>query len=169
VATQSPAAAADQAMGKLIVVIDDDTLVLDGMRGILRTWGCSVVTASSDGTALTALAAHPRPPDLIISDYRLGDGKTGFEVIARLRSALGARIPAFLISGDTAPERLREASASGFYLLHKPVLPITLRSTVSQLLKEHDNASHNIGAPGLRELAKVQQPAATPSPTPQPQ
>jgi hypothetical protein len=49
-------------------------------------------------------------------------------------------VPAFLISGDTAPERLREARSSGYYLLHKPVLPITLRATISQLLKEHAEA-----------------------------
>jgi DNA-binding NarL/FixJ family response regulator len=30
-------------------------------------------------------------------------------------------LPALLISGDTAPERLREASAAGLRLLHKPV------------------------------------------------
>ena len=40
-----PAAIADPASGKLIVVIDDDALVLDGMRGILQSWGCNVVAA----------------------------------------------------------------------------------------------------------------------------
>ena len=48
-------------------------------------------------------------PDLIISDFRLQDGATGIEAIARLRNAFGAAIPAFLISGDISPERLREA------------------------------------------------------------
>src|ERR1700719_2969494 len=107
--------------GKVVVVIDDDVLVLDGMRGVLRSWGCNVVTATSDIAALAALAGHERPPDLIISDYRLGEGKTGFKAIERVRHAFGADVPAFLISGDTAPERSREASASGFFLLPKPV------------------------------------------------
>jgi YesN/AraC family two-component response regulator len=26
--------------GKRVMVIDDDELVLDGMRGILQSWGC---------------------------------------------------------------------------------------------------------------------------------
>lgn len=163
----SPTAAVDQAMGKLIVVVDDDAMVLDGMRGILRAWGCRVVTASSDAGALAALAEHEQIPDLIISDYRLGNGKTGFEVIERLRSILGDRVPAFLISGDTAPERLREASASGYYLLHKPVLPITLRSTISQLLKQH--ADCRVESAGLRDPTRAQQPAAIPSPALPPQ
>ena len=63
---------------------------------------------------------------------------------ARIRSAFGTTSPAFLISGDPAPERLREARASGYHLLHKPVLPITLRSVVSQLLREHAEAERGI-------------------------
>ncbi len=38
-------AIANPARDKLIVVIDDDALVLDGMRGLLQGWGCRVVTA----------------------------------------------------------------------------------------------------------------------------
>jgi CheY-like chemotaxis protein len=128
-------------------VIDDDALVLDGMRGVLKSWGCGVVTAASDDAAIAALAGHERPPDLIISDYRLRNGKTGFEAIARLRRAIGAPIPAFLISGDTAPERLRDARASGYHLLHKPVLPITLRAVVTRLLKESGEGEKREGLP----------------------
>jgi CheY-like chemotaxis protein len=122
------------------LVIDDDALVLDSMRGVLKSWGCSVVTANSGAAALACLSEFERTPDLIISDYRLADGHNGIQAIERLREALCAPVPAFLISGDTAPERLREARSSGYYLLHKPVLPITLRATISQLLKEHAEA-----------------------------
>jgi CheY-like chemotaxis protein len=167
VAQQSPTAAIDLAIGKFIVVIDDDALVLDAMRGILKSWGCGVVTAKSDAGALAALAGHARQPDLIISDYRLGDGRTGFEVIERLQSAFGARIPAFLISGDTAPERLREASASGYYLLHKPVLPMTLRSVVSQLLNDH--AERRAGPAAASRKSTDRESAAVPNPALPPQ
>jgi signal transduction histidine kinase len=44
-------------------------------------------------------------------------------------------VPAFLISGDTAPERLCDASNKGFQLLHKPVTPIRLRAMLQQILK----------------------------------
>jgi signal transduction histidine kinase len=143
-ATQPPAAAdirapssviADPARGKRVLVIDDDALVLDGMRGILQSWGCQVETAASGEAALAALAVNGGPPDLIISDSRLADGKTGIEAIQRLRAAAGAPIPAFVITGDTAPERLREASNAGFHLLHKPLSPMALRTTVNRLLR----------------------------------
>ena len=136
-AAVSPATIADPVSGKLIVVIDDDAPVLDGMRGILQSWGCRVVTAASDTQAFAGLAEEGGQPDLIISDYRLADGKTGIEAIERLRDALDFAVPAFLISGDTAPERLREASASGYHLLHKPVPPMALRTTLNRLLKAH--------------------------------
>jgi len=167
VAQPAPAAAIDLAMGKFVVVVDDDALVLDAMGGILKSWGCSVATAKSDTDALVALAGHARQPDLIISDYRLGDGRTGFDVIERLRSSCGAHIPAFLISGDTAPERLREARASGYYLLHKPVLPMTLRSVVSQLLKDH--AEHRTGPATASRKSTDRISAAVSSPAPPPQ
>ena len=161
-AQDQSAVAIDLAMGKFVVVIDDDPLVLDAMRGVLKSWGCSVLTAKSDSAALAALAREERQPDLIISDYRLGDARTGFEVIELLRGAIGADIPAFLISGDTAPERLREASASGYYLLHKPVLPMTLRSVVSQVLKDH--AERRAQTTALRNRPSDRISAAIPTP-----
>jgi CheY-like chemotaxis protein/anti-sigma regulatory factor (Ser/Thr protein kinase) len=162
-AEHRPQAVVDQVMGKSVVVIDDDALVLDGMRGVLQSWGCSVVTAASEDTALAVLSESERPPDIIISDYRLSDGKTGFDVIECIRRAFGTPIPAFLISGDTAPERLREARASGYYLLHKPV-PITLRSVISQLLKDHEEAERGTEVTVPHDQPTVQRSAATPSP-----
>jgi signal transduction histidine kinase/DNA-binding NarL/FixJ family response regulator len=147
--------AVDQAAGKSVVVIDDDVLVLDGMRGVLKGWGCDVVTATSEDAALAALSKGERSPDIIISDYRLTDGKTGIDVIERIRRAFGAPIPAFLVSGDTSPERLREARASGYYLLHKPVLPITLRAVVSQLLKERETAGSTVEEPSATSTLAI--------------
>jgi CheY-like chemotaxis protein len=131
-------AIADPARGKRVIVIDDDALVLDGMRGILQSWGCQVQTAASGTAALAGLAQDGGPLDLIISDYRLADGETGIEAIERLREALGTPVPAFVISGDTAPERLCEVSTGGYHLLHKPVSPMALRTTLNRLLKARD-------------------------------
>ena len=158
----SPATVADPARGKLVVVIDDDPLVLDGMGGILRRWGCKVVSGDTPEAALSNIGAETREPDLIISDYRLANGKTGIEAIEHLRRTLRAEIPAFLISGDTAPERLRDASESGYQLLHKPVPPMRLRAMLNQLLKARDAA----GAPP-RYATRARATAAHPAPRPQ--
>jgi CheY-like chemotaxis protein len=118
---------------KLVVIIDDDLLVLDAIGGLLRSWGFRVVTAASDSAARAQLAELRQSPDLIICDYHLSDGTTGVEVIERLRNAF--HIPAFLISGDAAPELVREAHGRGYHVLHKPVDPKTLRATMNLVLK----------------------------------
>src|SRR5580704_13717443 len=120
---------------KLVLVIDDDPLVLEGMSGIFRKWGCRVVTADSDSKALKAATGQDDVPDLIISDYHLANGRTGIETIEWLRAELSAPIPAFLISGDTDPATLHEAKVKGFHLLHKPVDPMALRAMFNQAVK----------------------------------
>jgi signal transduction histidine kinase/ActR/RegA family two-component response regulator len=137
VATQLPARERPSlSNGKLVLVIDDDPLVLEGMGGIFRRWGCRVITADSDSKALKIASEQDQPPDLIISDYYLANGKTGLETIERLRDALSAQIPAFLISGDTDPAPQREAKIKGFHLLHKPVDPMALRAMFNQAIKQ---------------------------------
>ena len=130
----------ERSNGKLVLVIDNDPLVLEGMGGILRSWGCRVITAMSDGKALEGLTEQDPTPDLIISDYHLSDGRTGLQAIERLRAALSAQIPAFLISGDTTAETLREAKVKGCHLLHKPVDPMALRAMFSQAIKRPQTA-----------------------------
>ena len=114
-----------------MVAIDDDALVLDSMGGLLRSWGCRVVAAATPDEALAGLGPGERP-DLIICDYRLPNGQSGIAAIADLRKAYGAQVPAFLMSGDTAPERLREARESGHHLLHKPLRAMALRAMVNR-------------------------------------
>ena len=61
--------------------------------------------------------------------------RTGAEAIAALRAELQRPVPALLITGDTAPERLREAQATGVKLLHKPVLPNDLYRAMMEVLR----------------------------------
>jgi CheY-like chemotaxis protein len=51
----------------------------------------------------------------------------------------GTDIPALLLTGDTAPARLREATESGLPLLHKPVPPSVLHDTLGQLLNRQSS------------------------------
>jgi signal transduction histidine kinase/CheY-like chemotaxis protein len=125
---------------KLVVVIDDDPLVLEGMCGLFRSWGYQLLVAGTDDEVLAGIANRDRPPALIVSDYHLSGEKTGIEVIDALRRTFSAEIPAFLVSGDTSPELLGQARASGYHLLHKPVDPMKLRAMVSFVLREQQVA-----------------------------
>ena len=117
----------------LVVVIDDEAAVREGMREVLSQWGCRPVLAGSAEEALAQLATEGAPR-AVIADYRLREDKTGSDAIERIRAAHGADIPGVIITADTAPDRLREAQASGYHLMHKPVRPVRLRALLSYLL-----------------------------------
>ncbi len=92
-----------------------------------------MIAAASDCEALARL--NGKVPDLIISDFHLDNGRTGIEAIRALRTALGRVVPAFLVSGDIAQQRLNETVGGTHHLLHKPVNPMALRAIMSGLLK----------------------------------
>ncbi len=121
--------------GVTVLVIDDEQEILLSMGYLLKSWGCVTLLAESASDALKALAHEPKPPHLIIADYRLREGRTGAEAIQAVRHYYGWEVPAMIITGDTNEERLREANASRLYLLHKPVAPSRLRTVMHQLLK----------------------------------
>lgn len=136
--TIDAAGPAEAAAGRLVVVIDDDELVLDGMRDLMQSWGWEVVTCASAAEALGKLQEGRRRPHLIISDCRLAGGASGIEATDALRRAFDVPVPAFLISGDTGPQRISEAQAAGYLLLRKPVAPMALRTTVGRVLRAGD-------------------------------
>jgi len=119
--------------GKFVLVIDDDRLVLEGMGGLLRAWGCRVSAWTSARESLAEAPALDEKPDLIICDYHLGQGETGLAAIRRLREIFHAPIPTLLITGDISRERKVEAEAGGYAILQKPVAPPTLRATLHAL------------------------------------
>jgi CheY-like chemotaxis protein len=119
----------------MVLVIDDDTIIQSAMRGLLSSWGHDVIVAGSGAEMLDRLVTLTRRPDLILCDYRLRDGENGIGAIKRLQSQYAERVPAVLITGDTAPDRLQEARGSGLILLHKPVAEIKLRATVGNLMR----------------------------------
>lgn len=115
----------------LVAVIDDEEEILTAMRGLLTSWGLSVVTAT---TGCAALAQLDKAPGVLLCDYRLRDSETGLNVIEKFRAAFDTAIPAVLITGDTAPESVRAIKASGHALLYKPVRPAKLRALLSKIL-----------------------------------
>jgi CheY-like chemotaxis protein len=109
-----------------VLVIDDEPAVRIGMRALLESWGCRVMTCSHYAEAERLLDEYGSPVDMIIADFRLREHENGIETVHRLRARVG-EVPALLLTGDTAPERLREAKLSGLPLLHKPVTADKLR------------------------------------------
>jgi signal transduction histidine kinase/CheY-like chemotaxis protein len=118
--------------GLRVLVVEDDEFSRDAMRELLDSWGCHVSAAASEAQAMAFLGREPAP-DVIVSDYRLGEGYNGVSAIARLRAAIGRAVPACLMSGDTDGELMQVAKDAGLTLLHKPVRPAKLRSLLRHL------------------------------------
>ena len=116
-----------------VLVIEDELHVQEAMSVLLQSWGHEVLTVMAEEAALTIA---PVAPDVIIADYRLREDRTGIEAIRRLHAHWGKPIPSLVVTGDTSPDRLQQAQASGFAILHKPVSPGKLRAFLRGVQRE---------------------------------
>ncbi|MBB4377201.1 hypothetical protein SAMN05216573_10380 [Bradyrhizobium sp. Rc3b] len=108
-----------------IMVVEDEGDVLDVMVRLLTLQGHRVYAGRSAAEVqqihAEAMATGDAPVDLIVTDYRLGGGATGQDAIEALCDYIGRSLPAIIVTGDTSPARIKEASASGHRILHKPI------------------------------------------------
>ena len=111
----------------VVLAIDNEPRVAEGIRALLSKWGCLVATAAGMKDASAAMRAFGAPPDVIIADYHLDDGD-GIEAIGALRAAFGADIPAILATADRSPEAREAAQRARIAVLHKPLKPAQLRA-----------------------------------------
>ena len=113
--------------GLRVLVVDDDAQVRQSMEMLLSEVGCQVRVAT--GTSQACDIARQHPLDVLLTDLRLQAGDDGLQVLQAVR-ALQPGLRAALITGETAPDRLRQAQGAGVPLLHKPVTLDTLRGVL---------------------------------------
>ena len=124
---------------RVIIVIDDEVDILEGMRAILASGGANVIVAIDVTQAIISLDQLNVVPDLIIADFRLRDNTNGIDAIAKIRDEYNRDIKAVLVTGDTSPDRLLLAQSSQLPILHKPVESKVLLRKIDELLKELAN------------------------------
>ncbi|NYI02715.1 ATP-binding protein [Cupriavidus plantarum] len=119
-----------------VMLVDDDPQILSALNDLLKFWGHLVYAGA---TVEEVCAAHqrareqgPAPVHLVLADFRLANQVTGDQAIAWLREYLDAPIPGLIVTGDTAPDRLRALHASGYRVLHKPISADALRQAIAQ-------------------------------------
>jgi CheY-like chemotaxis protein len=113
-----------------IGLVEDDSSVLEAIVMALETAGHQVVSATTGDGLMKLLGAQA--PDIVISDYRLGTRKTGFDVIKEARAAFGANLPAHIITGDTDPALIRSMTKHGIGIQYKPIKFDTLMTMVGR-------------------------------------
>ena len=116
-----------------VVVIDDNPDVLLGMSAILGKWGCRAVTASLATDAVVRLIAADAEPDLIVSDYHLGNGVKGDEAIEEIQREFDWVVPAVIMTSDPDPALRERLQQRGLSVLEKPLNLAKLRAMIERL------------------------------------
>ncbi len=121
-------------MGKKILIVDDDELVLIAIQELLTPLGFSVTPLSSGPEALEKVSNHQF--DLVILDVSMPE-MTGFEVCQRVRQMDSySETPILMLtarSGEEDKQRGMEAGANLY--LPKPISPKRLIALVEEALK----------------------------------
>jgi signal transduction histidine kinase len=121
--------------GRTVLIVDDDRTTLDGVQAILRGWGMDAIAARSVDDAVARSRGRRDAPAVILADYHLLDGATGFDAIDAVRASLARMtIPAIVITADPSEATRRRAAERGFGYLDKPLRVERLRSLLAHVL-----------------------------------
>ena len=120
-----------------ILLVDDETGILETLEILFRSEGYEVAVANSGRSALDALEAEK--PDLVLSDIRM-PGAGGLEVLNRARE-VDPELPVILMTAQASlSSAMRAVNEGAYYYLQKPfandeLLAICRRATEARQLK----------------------------------
>ncbi|QBX35976.1 hybrid sensor histidine kinase/response regulator [Paracoccus liaowanqingii] len=119
--------------GRVALVVENDPDMRRGYEMILRD-RLGMVPRLAGGTAEALATMGDEPPDVILADYHLENGDTGFAAIEALRAAAGRPVPAVMVTAHRDPGISRSCARMGMHLLEKPVRPAELAEILARLL-----------------------------------
>jgi PAS domain S-box-containing protein len=131
--TRANAGLSKPLQDRQILVIDNDSSILQGMQALLGGWGASVHVAATLADALAVQTTLGRL-DAALVDYHLDHGEYGTRIIAALREQQ-PELLAILITADRDDEMKQRAQRVGATVLHKPLKPAALRSLLTLKLR----------------------------------
>ncbi|NRF63944.1 PAS domain-containing hybrid sensor histidine kinase/response regulator [Vibrio coralliilyticus] len=128
----APSAAVSDLSHLNVLCVDNEPEILVGMENLLARWGCNVRTATDIVTSLKCLDEEWLP-DVVLSDYRLDNGRTGLEVLQQCRLRLGDSFEGVIISADRTNDMMDGIKSNGFSFIPKPVKPLKLRAILNRV------------------------------------
>lgn len=129
--------------GSLVLCLDNEPAVLDGLSALLGNWGYRTITVRDRQEAEQHWREHGEIPDLALIDYHLNPDPTasgnanGIATINRLQALWGVSVPGIVLTADHTQAARAEAVQHGYALLPKPVKPAALRALIGHLLNIH--------------------------------
>lgn len=127
----------ERLQGSRVWVLDNDAAICAGMRTLLETWGCRVVTALSEDDLARQVDNFHADADLLIADYHLDDGCNGVDAVASINARRSSPLPVLMITANYSNELKQQVRELGHMLMHKPVRPMKLKTALCHLI---DNA-----------------------------
>lgn len=124
----------ERLRGSRVWVLDNDASICAGMRTLLETWGCQVVTALSEEDLARQVDNFHAESDLLIVDYHLDDGLNGVDAVASINARRGTPLPALMITANYSNELKQQVRELGHTLMHKPVRPMKLKTALCHLI-----------------------------------
>ena len=125
--------------GALVVCIDDDATILDGMAALLQGWDCRVIIGKTAEQALARL--ENQRPDIAIVDYHLEGKVTGLAALDALRTRFGD-VPGIVLTADHGEAARESITGRGYPVLYKPVKTAALRALLSRLIQLAQQPGH---------------------------
>jgi CheY-like chemotaxis protein len=118
----------------LVLCIDNEPDILEGMELLLDRWGCRILLAENEIQARQQVL-ESGVPDLALVDYHLAEQSNGLEVLKHIDDLLGTRLPAIVITADRSADLEEAVRKKGYGLLRKPIKPAALRALMTNTLK----------------------------------
>ena len=133
-ADQEAQASTRDLSGMLVLVVDNEIDVLAAMEAILSAWGCFTILARSVDEALKYVDASPRFPDVLITDHRLAEGETGFDVADAVSAVLPHALPVIVVSGESSTDLGQRVRERGWTFMRKPVAASVLADSLKKAI-----------------------------------
>lgn len=120
-----------------ILVVDDEPDLRTLMDRILKRRGYDVRTAAGVEEARAALDAYDEPPDLVITDISMPDGR-GLDLAEEVHKRYAGEVDVIFVSGYNRDRAVAEGLINAdSNLLEKPFNPSQLAETVEAALRVH--------------------------------
>jgi signal transduction histidine kinase/CheY-like chemotaxis protein len=102
-----------------IGLVEDNPFLLESLIFALEAKGHQVVAASTASELLKQMGEQRL--DALISDYHLGSGETGADVIDAVRLVCGSQLPCLIITADSRVEHRRTLATRRVSVMQKPL------------------------------------------------
>src|SRR5256885_12810690 len=127
------------ATPKTILLVDDDSEIVESMRAVLENKGYRIMVARDGNAGLTV--AERENPDLIVLDMMMPK-KSGFLVLEKLKGRPGGLIPTIMITGNEGSRHRAYAEMLGVRdYIRKPFAMEKLVKSVEKILEASPNVN----------------------------